>query len=104
MTKSIEEQCKDYYESLPELESSEFTGETIFRIHQVAEAFIAGAKARDVKWLEVVNELRESIKHIIKNKNVHPYEYHHYTRENIISLLSTDLTKADQMLKEMGIE
>lgn len=118
MTKSIEEQCKDYYESLPELESSEFTGETIFRIHQVAEAFIAGAKARDEQFLAVVNELREALKHTnefcLCKRNTYGFDYHEdhpvmgKPKSGSRWLTPRDynkdaLTKADQMLKEMGI-
>lgn len=101
MTKSIEAQAEEYAGK----RYDKYLGTHISESWSITKAnYLAGAKVRDVQWAAVVNELKEAIKHIIKNKNVHPYEYHHYTRENIISLLSADLIKADQMLKEMGIK
>lgn len=63
--------------------------------------FLAGAKARDVEWLKVVNELRSII-----------LSQPRYTDNNQMEVVERDsfktamnrLTKADQMLKEMGMK
>ena len=94
MTKSIEEQAaiyQEYYSLNP----------------TCGYHFTQGAKARDAQWLEVVNELREALKEISayghsdlckSMKTIRP-NYRCYGED-----AEEALTKADQMLKEMGVE
>lgn len=92
MTKSIEKQADEYYKKSGWAPTE-----------NAVMNFKAGAKARDAEWLKVVNELKDCAQDIIKNKMVHPFEYHHYSREDMVELLRVSLAKTDQMMKEMGI-
>ena len=81
MTKSIEEQADDRQND--------------YWCRFCRESFLAGAKARDVQWSAVVNGL-ETLYY--NNPNVRQDAYNQGVRDCIARL-----TKADQMLKEMGI-
>ena len=103
MTKSIEELTEEYYK-----ESGWVPTEN------AVMNFKAGAKARDSEWLKVVNELKMKLK---------TCENDYWFMTNLLEKYSTDkeqaikdciermkfrkplfnVTKAAQMLKEMGI-
>ena len=99
MTKSIEEQATEYTKKRKITNTEDGLERTLSE-----RAYIDAAKSRDAQWLKVVNELRDCTQDIIKNKMVHPFEYHHYSREDMVELLKSALTKADQLMKEMGVE
>lgn len=90
MTKSIEEQAEEYYKKSGWVPTE-----------NAVMNFKAGAKSRDVEWLKVVNELRSII-----------LSQPRYTDNNQMEVVERDsfktamnrLTKADQMLKEMGMK
>ena len=82
--------------------------------------FVAGAKVRDVQWLEVVSELREALR-FYADKNNWLRDAKGWRHDMIIKDLDDEslndwegrfsgkisrqsLIKADQMLKEMGIK
>ena len=118
MTKSIEEQAKEYASEDIEMM---LTPNTInFEWLCKKQDFIAGAKARDVQWQTVVNELREALKfyaadinwnsigHFINSRidstdmdNIEPFDNSYQFGGK---KARQSLTKADQMLKEMGIK
>ena len=118
MTKSIEEQAMEYSKESLSMEQKNILKTHMpdnFRVAQEMErmAYLAGAKARDAQWSTVVNELRDSLSKIL------PEVYCLYQQETGLRLdkvgekydtvkIKYDrsklaLTKADQMLKEMGI-
>lgn len=126
MTKSIEEQAREYVESKICFNGLEYSvgGNTY---NECFRAFLVGAKARDAQWIKVVNELREALKKIEKELGNLTYTQQigpviQLIRHNIpsgekeyipkaalqvgssYSEASDALIKADQMLKEMGIE
>ena len=102
MTKSIEEQA-DEFTSKAFLEIEEIqhrTGVNFFADEAIQliikDTYLNAAKARDVQWQAVVNGL-ETLYY--NNPNVRQDAYNQGVRDCIARL-----TKADQMLKEMGIK
>lgn len=88
MTKSIEEQAKENYKSIP----WQFVNNQSFQsVHN--NAFIAGAKARDAEWIKVVNEL-ESL--MYTNPNVRQDAYNQGVRDCI-----RRFAKAELMMKDL---
>ena len=103
MTKSIEELTEEYYKNSGWVPTQ-----------NAVMNFKAGAKSRDVEWIKVVNELKMKLK---------TCENDYWFMTNLFEKYSTDkeqaikdciermkfrkplfnVTKADQMLKEMGI-
>ena len=88
MTKSIEEQADDY----PPFNTTK-------------ETFLDGAKAREEQLMGVVNELREALKKISDYSTLDGEKYNSYQDgwHGVADFAKRELTKADQMLKEMGI-
>jgi ribosomal protein L20 len=94
MTKTIEEQANN-----KSLEYTTVEGYTDQHRKMYQNGYVDAAKSRDVEWLKVVNEFRESLNYFIGRvdegtiRSKTTYEVFHRS-----------LTKADQMIKEMGIE
>lgn len=101
MTKSIEELAKEYVSNFNEIDIDD-VGEFGTDIHM----FLAGAKSRDAQWLEVVNELISEIKLIdaLNRKSFHSDVCLKSMACHCSKKPKPILTKADQMLKEMGIK
>lgn len=85
MTKSIEEQAEEAYPDIMGISQGSYRS-----------AYVNGAKARDVQWLKVVKGL-ETLYY--NNPNVRQDAYNQGVRDCVARL-----TKADEMLKEMGIK
>lgn len=63
-------------------------------------------KARDAQWSAVVNELREALKKISDYSTLDGEKYNSYQDgwHGVADFAKREFAKADQMLKEMGIE
>jgi len=94
MTKSIEEQREELAEKYVSLSAPEMT--RLQMSWDFKNGFDTGANARDEQWLKVVNEL-ETLYY--NNPNIRQDAYNQGVRDCI-----RRLTKADQMLKDMGVE
>ena len=95
MTKSIEEQAKIYIDKqlLGDCEYCDLN----------EKSFIDGAKTRDAQWHTVVNEL---INYLMRIKDDPDFNFKGDVEMRISTKKSyaiNALTKADQLLKEMGI-
>ncbi|MBP6738769.1 MAG: hypothetical protein KA146_02210 [Leptospiraceae bacterium] len=114
MTKSIEEQAKKYA-AMAYASPKEKVIAMIAYDHGANWA----AKARDVQWSAVVNELREALKHTnefcLCKRNTYGFDYHEdhpvmgKPKSGSRWLTPRDynkdaLTKADQLLREMRIK
>lgn len=114
MTKSIEEQAKEYA-AMAYASPKEKVIAMIAYDHGANWA----AKARDVQWSAVVNELREALKHTnefcLCKRNTYGFDYHEdhpvmgKPKSGSRWLTPRDynkdaLTKADQLLREMRIK
>ena len=110
MTKSIEEQAEEYATQLETNHRVVMSNHPASYYVGVEVGYESGAKARDAQWIKIVNELIEAlnwqrsyldtyliISPKITNLGIAP-------EENIKSRIDDSLTKADQMLKEMGID
>ena len=123
MTKSIEEQAVEYTKEITlgccTPKDAKYS-EHEYSVCQceLTDSFLAGAKARDEQFLAVVNELREALKHTnefcLCKRNTYGFDYHEdhpvmgKPKSGSRWLTPRDynkdaLTKADQLLKEMGI-
>lgn len=93
MTKSIEEQAREYA-------NNHGDGELSSCYENKIEAFIVSAKSRDAQWSAVASELRE-----FKFKSMHfPILTTNDEAADMANrVLNELLTKANQILKEMGI-
>lgn len=107
MTKSIEEQAREYVESKICFNGLEYSvgGNTY---NECFRSFLVGAKARDAQWSAVVNELMTGIEfdlnyHACRTGDC-PHEKQSECDKSIIDSTKELLIKADQMLKEMGVE
>lgn len=116
MTKSIEAQAEEYAGK----RYDKYLGTHISESWSITKAnYLAGAKARDAQWSAVVNELREALK-FYADKNNWLRDAKGWRHDMIIKDLDDEslndwegrfsgkisrqsLIKADQMLKEMGI-
>ena len=101
MTKSIEEQAKKYA-AMAYASPKEKVIAMIAYDHGANWA----AKARDDQWQAVVNELRASLQYYKSNAMsfTHCQEVSPDVEEYCNGEIADDtLTKADQMLKEMGV-
>lgn len=114
MTKSIEAQPKKSLEQIhketifypfqdiiaaqifPKAHSRRFV--VLEKFEEIYEA----AKARDAQWLKVVNELREALNSVECDCEI-SLPVNDFPRDTICHRCQA-LTKADQMLKEMGIK
>ena len=115
MIKSIEAQAEEYAGK----RYDKYLGTHISESWSITKAnYLAGAKVRDVQWLEVVSELREALKHTnefcLCKRNTYGFDYHEdhpvmgKPKSGSRWLTPRDynkdaITKADQLLKEMGI-
>ena len=94
MTKSIEEQANEAWNKL--LIEYKYKDEFTHTRHlYYTSGYQGGAKARDAQLMLVVNELREALKFTIEESG---------TSTNYNLKCRNSITKADQMLKEMGMK
>lgn len=89
MTKSIEEQAVQYaYTKVSSKQNHNF--------HYAEQGYFNGAKARDAQWSAVVNEYKNII-----NSALYGTWFSSVTMRDT---LKGSITKADHLLKEMGIK
>lgn len=103
MTKSIEAQAEEYAGK----RYDKYLGTHISESWSITKAnYLAGAKVRDVQWLEVVSELREALRKISDYSTLDGEKYNSYQDgwHGVADFAKRELTKADQMLREMGIK
>lgn len=96
MTKSIEEQTEEYYKKSGWAPTE-----------NAVMNFKAGAKARDEQWLAVVNELRDALKFYKKHADCNSGIIYGNCRCAFCKgddKYRKSHTKAELMMKEMGIE
>ena len=118
MSLSIEEQAKKYAESQIKRSSAERITMSSAELRRfMYYAHKDGAKARDDQWSAVVSELRESIKQFYKaaqridkfgyGVNIESNQVITNTEDSLVEACATGvqaITKADQLLKEMGMK
>lgn len=98
MTKSIEEQREELAKKYVSLSAPEMT--RLQMLWDFKNGFDAGAKARDAQWSAVVNELRSAVHCDYGCKT---NQDHGWKVVKCNCGVEKSLIKADQMLKEMGI-
>jgi len=116
MTKSIEEQATEYAEQSIQRDNGEKISLMVkeFKIF-IRTAFLVGVKRRDAEWLKVVSELKGALtksKDTLQelNSDFGNFIYEDGSEETEQEVKDTydhvekALTKAELMMKEMGIE
>lgn len=99
MTKSIEEQASEKYPHTVVVRSGLELRDSL-KNREFREVYIDAAKSRDEQWSAVVNELRE-----FKFKSMHfpTLTTNNEAVDMANRIMNELLTKADQMLREMGV-
>lgn len=90
MTKSIEEQAREFVANYNEIDIDD-----VDEFSTDLQLYLEGAKARDAQWIKIVNELRDTINWCQDQCG--------YASPWWVKFNETK-TKADQMLKEMGMK
>ncbi len=100
MTKSIEEQAREFVANYNEIDIDD-----VDEFSTDLQLYLEGAKARDAQFMLVVNELREALKKISDYSTLDGEKYNSYQDgwHGVADFAKRELTKADQMLKEMKI-